>query len=159
MFSLLLNLVSSNSFIIKAVDKNGNDHDYVLVKYQTKQTLPEYSFIPEKTFPDKEIVQFKITRDDGINIITPAPPSTKKLAFKVFITNEIPTSFYAEKRSSGSTPVTVQSLRRSPQIERPMPPQPQQQQGRGGFGSILPYILIFFLISRCLGAGKAAAPQ
>ena len=160
MLSLFLKSIASNSFTIKAVDKNGNDHDYVLVKYQAKQSLPEYSFLQEKTFPDHEIVRFKITRDDGIDIITPAPQSTKKVAFKVFLTNEIPTSFYAEKRSSGSMPVTVQSLRRAPQIERPQPQQAQQQQkGGGGLGSILPYLLIFFLISRCLGAGRQAAAQ
>lgn len=143
--------VRAEGFIIKAVDKNGKYHDFANVSFKPRQTKPASNLMIEEPFKDNEIEYFSITRKDGAEVTSPAPQSTKKVRIALFLSNEEPVSFSVQK---GSKPLEFVNMKRQQAMKKPEAKTSKEQQGGSPFGGILPMILIFFLITRCMSGMK-----
>lgn len=171
MFLFFITLTSSTLLIIEAIDKNGNAHKYASAEYSPGSNIVHMEDYASEPYEKNFIKLFRITREDGVTIVTEAPKFDNYVAFKFYLVGETLVQFEAARSYRRGT---AGSLARSHEMQKPVSQSSLSQSGNapssplGMLGS--PWFLIamvaFMFLSRKAqagaqqnGQGGAAAPQ
>lgn len=163
---MLLFLVSfgfSTNLLIEAIDKSGNSHRYASAEYSPGSNIVHMEDFASEPYEKNFIKYFKITREDGVSLITEAPRFDNFVAFKFYLIDETVVQFEVTRSYRRGT---AGSLARSHEMQKPVTQENAYSQSGDGpksplgiFGSpwFLIAILAFTFLSR--GGAQQGGPQ
>lgn len=160
MFLFFIALSSSTILIIEAIDKNGNSHKYASAEYSPGLNTVHVEDYASEPYEKNFIKKFKITRDDGVTLVTDTPKFDNYVSFKFYLIGETLVQFEVSKSYRRGTSA---SLSRSHEMQKPVTQAMYNSQGSGQsspFGILgSPWILIGLVAFMFLSRGAQPAAQ
>ena len=150
MLSLLVSLVLSAGYTIRAEDKNGKRMEFAKFEIVPKITAAQVEVMEGFGNVEFKPVRFLLEREDGVCLTARAPKSLKSVTFNILVVDDVPTAIELDPNSR--KPGCHVNVIRSRQMAIPQPkPEPQDPQEGGLLGLLMKFWyvpLIFFVMNK-----------